>query len=71
MKRILKEDLGNCFQIRVNENFTPEDCHRIIPEKYKICQVVYPVDQSKIIELNENKYFIKNQDLVILDWLMG
>ena len=48
-----------CFQIRVNEHFTPEDCYRINTEKYKICQVVYLVDQSKIIELNEKKRFYK------------
>ena len=60
----------NLFWIRVNEHFTPEDCYRINREKYKICQVAYPVDQSKIIEMNGKKY-IKNQDLVILDRLMG
>ena len=71
MKQILKQDLWKCFWIRVNEHFTAEDCHRINPDKYKLCQVVYSVDQSKIISLNETKYFIKNQDLVLLDRLMG
>ena len=41
--------------IRVNEHFTPDVCYRINPDKYKICQVVCPVDQPKIIPLNENK----------------
>ena len=71
MKRILKKDVGNFFGIRVNEHFTPEYCYRINPENYEICQVLCPVDQSKIIELNEKKHFIKNQALVILDRLMG
>ena len=48
------------FWIRVNEHFIPKHCYRINPEQYKICQVVYPVDLSKIIELNEKKKFIKN-----------
>ena len=71
MKRILKQDLGIFFGISVDEHFTPEDCYRINPEKYKICQVLYPVDQPKIISSNEKKVVIKNQDLVILYQLMG
>ena len=47
------------FWIRVKEHFTPEDCYRINPEKCKICQVVYLVDQSKLISLNEKKSFCK------------
>ena len=55
MTRILKQDLGNLFWISVDEHFTPEDCYQINPEKYKICHVVYPVDQPKIISSNEKK----------------
>jgi len=42
----------NCFWIRVNEHFTPDVCYRINPDKYKICQVVSPVNQPKIMSLN-------------------
>ena len=45
----------NCFWIRVNKYFTPEDFYRINLDKYKICQVVCPVDQPKIMSLNEEK----------------
>ena len=43
----------NIFWIRVNKHFTSQYCYRINPGNYKICQVIYPVDPSKIIELNE------------------
>ena len=55
----------NCFWIRVNEHFTPDVCYRINPDKYKICQVVSPVNQPKIMSLNSKKIVIKNQDLAI------
>ena len=48
-----------CFWISVNEHFTPGECYRLNPEKYKICQVINPVDQSKIISLNEKQSFFK------------
>ena len=53
------------FLIRVNEHFTPDVCYRINPDKYKICQVVCPVNQPKIMSLNSKKIVIKNQDLAI------
>ena len=55
----------NCFWIRVNEHCTPDVCYRINPDKYKICQVVSPVNQPKIMSLNSKKIVIKNQDLAI------
>ena len=45
----------NFFWIRVNKYFTPDVYYRINPNKYKICQVVCPVNQPKIISLNEKK----------------
>ena len=55
----------NCFWIRVNDYFTPDVCYPMNPDKYKICQVVCPVYQPKIISLNGGKVVIWNQDLAI------
>ena len=38
-----------------NSEFTPDVCYRINPDKYKICQVVCPVNQPKIMSLNLKK----------------
>ena len=35
---------GKYFWIRVNEHFTLEECYQLNSEKYKICQVINPVD---------------------------
>ena len=47
--------MENSFWIRVNEHYTPDDCYRKNPDKYKICQVVHPENQPKILSLNEKK----------------
>ena len=49
----------NCFWLRVNEHYTSQHFYRVNPEKYKICQVVHPVNPSTIIELNEKTRFYK------------
>ena len=55
----------NCLWIRVNEHVTSDVCYRVNPDKYKICQVVSPVNQYKIMTLNSKKNGIKSQDLAI------
>ena len=48
----------NYFWIRVNEHFTSDVCCRINSDKYKICQVVSPVNQPKIMSLNSKKKMV-------------
>ena len=65
MKRFLIQNLCiHLFWIRVNEHFTSPHYYRKNAEKYKICQVVHPVNPSTIIETKQN--FINNQYLVII-----
>ena len=62
--------MDKLFWIRVDEHYTSQHCYRNKPEKYKICQVVHPVNPSTIIEFNDKTTFYKQSRFIILDRLM-